>query len=77
MDLDVEMMEQPLPRDADAALAGYRSPVTRGADKSCQHLGGLNAAALRYQSINIEMDNTGGLTHHGSLLVRRASEASS
>jgi L-alanine-DL-glutamate epimerase-like enolase superfamily enzyme len=62
-DLGVEMIEQPLPRGADAALEGYRSPVPLGADESCLHLAELDAAAKRYQMINIKLDKTGGLSH--------------
>jgi L-alanine-DL-glutamate epimerase-like enolase superfamily enzyme len=61
-DLGVQMIEQPLPRGADAALQGYRSPVPLYADESCQHLGELDLAAQRYQGINIKLDKTGGLT---------------
>jgi L-alanine-DL-glutamate epimerase-like enolase superfamily enzyme len=61
--LRIEMIEQPLPRGADAALEGVRSPVPLCADESCLHLGELDAAAKRYQMINIKLDKTGGLTH--------------
>jgi L-Ala-D/L-Glu epimerase len=69
--LRVEMIEQPLPRNGDAALASVRSPVPLCADESCLHHGELDAAANRYQMINIKLDKTGGLTH--ALLL--ASEA--
>ena len=62
-DLGIAMIEQPLPRGADAELEGYRSPVPLGADESCLHLGELETAAKRYQMINIKLDKTGGLTH--------------
>lgn len=61
--LRVEMIEQPLPRGADAALEGLHSPVPLCADESCLHLGELDAVARRYQMINIKLDKTGGLTH--------------
>ncbi len=61
--LGVGMIEQPLPRGADAALAGWRSPVPLCADESCLHLGELGPAAERYHLINIKLDKTGGLTH--------------
>ena len=70
-DLGVQMIEQPLPRGADAVLEGYRSPVPLGADESCLHLGELPDAARRYQMINIKLDKTGGLTH-GIELARAA-----
>lgn len=62
-DLGIEMIEQPLPRGGDSALEGFRSAVPLGADESCLHLGELDAAARRYQMINIKLDKTGGLTH--------------
>ena len=62
-DLGIQMIEQPLPRGADAELEGYRSPVPLGADESCLHLGELEQAARRYQVINIKLDKAGGLTH--------------
>lgn len=62
-ELGVLMVEQPLPRGADAALEEYRSPVPLCADESCLHLGELEQVARRYQVINIKLDKTGGLTH--------------
>lgn len=62
-ELRLEMIEQPLPRGADAALDGVRSPVPLCADESCLHLGELDSVANRYQMINIKLDKTGGLTH--------------
>jgi L-alanine-DL-glutamate epimerase-like enolase superfamily enzyme len=61
-ELGVAMIEQPLPRGEDAALAGYRSPVPLCADESCLHAGELDQAAGRYQMINIKLDKCGGLT---------------
>ncbi len=72
-ELRVQMIEQPLPRGADAALEGYRSPVPLCADESCLHLGELEQAAARYQMINIKLDKTGGLTH--ALELARAARA--
>jgi L-alanine-DL-glutamate epimerase-like enolase superfamily enzyme len=62
-DLGVQMIEQPLPRNGDSVLCGYRCPVPLFADESCQHLEELEQAAARYQGINIKLDKTGGLTH--------------
>lgn len=67
-ELGVAMIEQPLPRGADAALAGYRSPVPLCADESCLHAGELDLAAERYQMINIKLDKCGGLTPALSLV---------
>jgi len=60
--LGVQMIEQPLARGADVQLEHYRSPVPLCADESCLHIGELDAAARRYQMINIKLDKTGGLT---------------
>jgi len=62
-ELGVEMIEQPLPRNGDAALEGLQSPIPLCADESCLNLDELDAAARRYQMINIKLDKTGGLTH--------------
>jgi len=61
--LGVQMIEQPLPRGADAVLEDYEAPLPLCSDESCQHLGELDDAAKRYQMINIKLDKTGGLTH--------------
>jgi L-Ala-D/L-Glu epimerase / N-acetyl-D-glutamate racemase len=74
-DLGVLMIEQPLPRGADQDLASYEAATPLCADESCQHLGELDAAAARYQMINIKLDKCGGLTH-GLELARAAREKS-
>jgi L-alanine-DL-glutamate epimerase-like enolase superfamily enzyme len=68
--LDVALIEQPLPRGGDAELEGYRSPVPLGADESCLGLADFEAAAARYQVINIKLDKTGGLTEALELAAR-------
>jgi L-alanine-DL-glutamate epimerase-like enolase superfamily enzyme len=60
--LGVELIEQPLPRGAEAELDGYRGPVTLAADESCMDRRSLPALAGRYQGVNIKLDKTGGLT---------------
>lgn len=60
--LDVTMVEQPLARGADHALAELRPPIPICADESCLTLDELEKAAGRYQMINIKLDKTGGLT---------------
>ena len=62
-DVGVEMIEQPLPADGDAVLAGYDSPVPLGADESVRADTDLRDLAKRYQIANIKLDKTGGLTH--------------
>lgn len=60
--LGVELIEQPLAADADAALAHVRSPVPLCADESCQDRASLDRVIGRYRMINIKLDKAGGLT---------------
>ena len=60
--LNVELIEQPLPRGQDSALEGYHCPVMLAADESCLDRKELDDAAKRYRMINIKLDKTGGLT---------------
>ena len=62
VDLNLAMIEQPLARGGDACLEGFKSPITLAADESCLHTGELEAAASRYNMVNIKLDKTGGLT---------------
>ena len=57
----VELIEQPLPAGADAALAGPR-PVPVCADESVHDRASLAALAGRYDAVNIKLDKAGGLT---------------
>jgi len=61
-DLDISMIEQPLPRGGDEELEGFESPVPLCADESCLNTDEFEQAARRYQVINIKLDKTGGLT---------------
>ena len=72
--LGIAMIEQPLARGGDEALEGFRSPVPLGADESCLHLGEFDAAARRYDVLNIKLDKCGGLTE-GLALVAAAQRA--
>jgi L-alanine-DL-glutamate epimerase-like enolase superfamily enzyme len=71
--LGVEMIEQPLPAKADAALAGVAHPIPVCADESCHDTASLPSITGRYEMINIKLDKTGGLTE--ALRLRRAAEA--
>jgi L-Ala-D/L-Glu epimerase len=71
--LGVELIEQPLPADADAPLAGLARPVPVCADESCHDRASLARIAGRYDAINIKLDKTGGLTE--ALALKRAAEA--
>ena len=59
---NVALLEQPLPHGDDAALENLRYPVPLCADESCQSSADLEAAADRYDAINIKLDKCGGLT---------------
>ncbi|MCY3812442.1 MAG: dipeptide epimerase [Gammaproteobacteria bacterium] len=58
----VELIEQPLPADADGQLAGFASPIPIAADESLVEGADLDALTARYQAVNIKLDKTGGLT---------------
>jgi L-alanine-DL-glutamate epimerase-like enolase superfamily enzyme len=61
-DLRVEMVEQPLPADADDALARLALPIPICADESCRTVADLDRLEGKYQAINIRLDKAGGLT---------------
>lgn len=61
-ELGVEIIEQPLPADADESLRGFASPVPLAADESCHDLASLDKLYGKYQMINIKLDKSGGLT---------------
>jgi len=61
-DLGVEMIEQPLPADADGALVGLDLPIPLCADESCHTAADLDRLAGRYRLVNVKLDKTGGLT---------------
>ena len=58
----VTLVEQPLPADADAALASIRRPIPVCADESVHDRAGLASLVGRYDAVNIKLDKTGGLT---------------
>jgi L-alanine-DL-glutamate epimerase-like enolase superfamily enzyme len=58
----IELIEQPLPTDADAALAEVRRSVPVCADESLHTRAGLADLARRYDAVNIKLDKAGGLT---------------
>lgn len=73
-DLGFEAIEQPLPADADAALAGIRRPVVVCADESVHTRADLPRLIDRYDAVNIKLDKAGGLTEALAMAVeaRRA-----
>ena len=62
-EVGVEMIEQPLPADADQQLVEYSGAVPLGADESIGADTDLQDLATRYQVANIKLDKTGGLSH--------------
>ncbi len=61
-DARLELIEQPLPADNDAALAKLPHLVPICADESAHDRASLAALAGRYEAVNIKLDKTGGLT---------------
>ncbi len=61
-DLRVELIEQPLPADADGALVQSEHPIALCADESCRTLADLDRIEGKYSTINIRLDKVGGLT---------------
>jgi L-alanine-DL-glutamate epimerase-like enolase superfamily enzyme len=58
----VTLVEQPLPADADAALADIAYPISICADESVHDRASLKRLVGKYQAINLKLDKTGGLT---------------
>jgi L-alanine-DL-glutamate epimerase-like enolase superfamily enzyme len=62
VDLRVALIEQPLPADADDALARLEHAIPLCADESCRTLADLDRLDGKYAAINIKLDKAGGLT---------------
>jgi L-alanine-DL-glutamate epimerase-like enolase superfamily enzyme len=69
----VELIEQPLPTGADAALAHMQRSVPVCADESAHTSADLADLADRYDAVNIKLDKTGGLTE--ALVMAQAAKA--
>lgn len=61
-DLNVAMLEQPLPVGEDEALDNFIHPLPICADESCHTREDLPVLRGRYEMVNIKLDKTGGLT---------------
>ena len=61
-DCRVQLIEQPLPADADDALARLGLPIPLCADESCRTRADLDRLDGKYQAITIKLDKAGGLT---------------
>lgn len=71
--LGVEMVEQPLPADADGMLAEIDRPLPVCADEACHDRASLPGLRGKYDMVNIKLDKTGGLTE--ALALRDAARA--
>jgi L-Ala-D/L-Glu epimerase len=61
-DAGVTLVEQPLPRETDGMLEGYKRPIPICADESVHDCGSLTSVAGKYDAVNIKLDKSGGLT---------------
>lgn len=64
----IELIEQPLPVEADAVLADIARPVPICADESAHVSADLAGLKNRYDAVNIKLDKTGGLTEARRML---------
>jgi L-Ala-D/L-Glu epimerase / N-acetyl-D-glutamate racemase len=69
-DSGMELVEQPLPAEADAALAEADRTVPVCADESAHTSADIGRLKDRYDAVNIKLDKTGGLTE--ALVMARA-----
>lgn len=73
-DLNVAMLEQPLPSAEDAALENFIHPLPICADESCHTRDSLAGLKGRYEMVNIKLDKTGGLTEALALAKQARAE---
>ena len=62
VELRADLLEQPVPADADGWLEGFVPDVPIAADESVHTVADLPRLARRYQVVNVKLDKTGGLT---------------
>jgi L-Ala-D/L-Glu epimerase len=60
--LGVVLFEQPVPCGEDESLRGYSGAVRLAADESVSDRGDLGRVKDWYQTVNVKLDKTGGLT---------------
>jgi L-alanine-DL-glutamate epimerase-like enolase superfamily enzyme len=60
--LGVELLEQPFPADTDQALESLDHPIPVCADESCHTSADLPRLTNRYETVNVKLDKTGGVT---------------
>lgn len=68
--LNVVLVEQPLPADADSELEGYVPAKPICADEAAHTSADLEALRGRYQAVNIKLDKAGGLTEALAMLKK-------
>jgi len=68
-----ELIEQPLPADADEPLEAVPHAVPVCADESAHTTADIPRLARRYEAVNIKLDKAGGLTE--ALAMRKAARA--
>lgn len=61
-ELRVDLLEQPVPVNADDELVAGRSPIPVCADEAIDTIADLERLQSRYDFVNIKLDKTGGLT---------------
>jgi L-alanine-DL-glutamate epimerase-like enolase superfamily enzyme len=61
-ELNVILIEQPLPAGDDEALRDLEKPIPICADEACHDSTTLAGLVGKYQAVNIKLDKTGGLT---------------
>lgn len=71
VDAGIALLEQPLPRGAEADLDGLARPLPFAADESAVTLDDTEALPGRFDVVNIKLDKCGGLTE-GLAIARRA-----
>lgn len=71
-ELDIALIEQPLPVGKDAILSRIKRRVPICADESVHHTADLASLRDRYDAINIKLDKTGGLTE--ALAMKKEAE---
>ncbi|KXG86538.1 N-acetyl-D-Glu racemase DgcA [Agrobacterium bohemicum] len=71
-ELNIALIEQPLPAGKDAILAQIERPVAICADETVHLTTDLTALRDRYDAINIKLDKTGGLTE--ALVMKKEAE---
>jgi len=72
-DMGVEMIEQPVPVDADALLDPVYASIPFVADESCQTAADVARIGAFYDGVNIKLDKAGGLTE--ALRIADAADA--